>query len=447
MGSALLRALGLFAPVATAWSLWMWHRPDRAHAAGALLASVWTLPSLLLLHLLAGRFGWWQFDVDGGAFLNFPVDLYLGWTLLWGAIPALAFRRVHLALVAAVMVGIDLLLMPASRPVVRLGGTWLIGEAVGVALCLIPAQLLARWTGDGGRLAARAVLQVLAFGGLMLGVLPAAIVEITGGSWRPLLDRPLWQTALGVQIMAVPAILGASAVQEFVERGEGTPVPYDPPGRLVSSGVYAYVANPMQVAMALVLILWGLLLQNVWVAGAAFMGIAYSAGVAAWNEGEDLAVRYGEAWGTYRRAVRRWWPRWRPWHLPAGPGVSGEAARLYVAETCAQCSPIARWFEARRPLGLLVVAAEDHPTHDLRRITYQSSDGRSTDGVAALARGLEHLHLGWAFIGCTMRLPLVCLLLQLIIDVTGAGPRVIARRASGAHPEGSGGGIFRVKPE
>ncbi|HET8680229.1 MAG TPA: isoprenylcysteine carboxylmethyltransferase family protein [bacterium] len=425
----------------------MWRRPDRAHTAGPLLASMWNIPSLLLLHLLAGRFGWWQFDVDGGVFLNFPVDLYLGWILLWGAIPALAFPRMHLALVTALMVGIDLILMPVSRPIVHLGGTWLVGEAVGVALCLIPAQLLARWTGDGSRLAARAVLQVLAFGGLMLGVLPAAIVEMTGGSWRPLLDRPVWQTALGVQIMAVPAILGASAVQEFVERGDGTPVPYDPPTRLVTSGVYAYVANPMQVAMALVLILWGSLLQSVWVAGAAFMGIVYSAGVAAWNEGEDLTARYGGAWRIYRRAVRRWWPRWRPWYPPAGPGASESVARLYVAETCGPCSSVARWFEARRPAGLMLVAAEDHPTRDLHRLTYQSSDGRSTDGVSALARGLEHLHFGWAIIGCTMRLPLVCSVLQLIVDATGGGPRVITRRAAGGHARRSGGGIFRVKPE
>ncbi len=438
MNATLVRALGLLVPVAVTWSLWMWRRPDRPHAAGALLTSVWNIPSLLLLHLLAGHFGWWQFDASGGVFLTFPVDLYLGWILLWGAIPALAFSTVHLAFVVVLMVGIDLILMPMSDPVVHLGGTWLVGEAVGVALCLIPAQLLARWTGEDRRLAARAVLQVLAFGGLMLGVLPAAIIEMTGGSWRSLLDRPLWQTALGLQIMAVPAILGASAVQEFVERGDGTPVPYDPPARLVASGFYAYVANPMQVAMALVLIMWGVLLQSVWVAAAAFMGIIYSAGVAAWNEGDDLAARYGDAWRTYRRTVRRWWPRWRPWYSAAGPrGSRGAAARLYVAETCAQCSSVARWFQARRPLGLLLVAAEDHPTRDLHRLTYQPRDGRSVEGVAALARGLEHLHLGWAFIGCTMRLPLVCSLLQLIIDAAGGGPRVIARRVARTQAQGS----------
>ncbi|MCI0355579.1 MAG: hypothetical protein L0099_11160 [Acidobacteria bacterium] len=261
-----------------------------------------------MLHVLAERFGWWRFEVSGGLFLGMPVDLYVGWTLLWGAIPVLAFPRLHLALVVTIMLGVDLLLMPASRPVVQLGGMWLIGEAVALVLCLIPAQLLARWTRDDRCLAARAGLQVVAFGGLMLGVLPAAILEITGGSWRPLLDRPLWQNALGFQLMALPVVLGASAVQEFVERGDGTPVPYDPPKRLVTSGVYAYLTNPMQVAMTLLLTGWGLLLGSVWVASAGLMGLAYSVGLAAWDEGHDLAARHSDAWRTYRRAVRPWWP-------------------------------------------------------------------------------------------------------------------------------------------
>lgn len=36
-------------------------------------------------------------------------------------------------------------------------------------------------------------------------------------------------------------------------RGGGTPVPCDPPKRLVSTGPYAYIGNPMQTAMALIL--------------------------------------------------------------------------------------------------------------------------------------------------------------------------------------------------
>ncbi len=116
-----------------------------------------------------------------------------------------------------------------------------------------------------------------------------------------------------MQCLAIPAVIGLSAVQEFVIRGGGTPVPYDPPKRLVTTGIYAYVRNPMQLSAVLLLCLLGLALQNFWLAGAGIMAHIYSAGLAGWDEDDDLHKRFGSAWTTYRRGVRAWWPRVRPW--------------------------------------------------------------------------------------------------------------------------------------
>ncbi len=75
------------------------------------------------------------------------------------------------------------------------------------------------------------------------------------------------------------------------------------------------------------------------------------------------------------------------------------------------------------------MAAEDHPSRDLYRLTYDPGTGdREEEGVAALARSLEHLHLGWAFVGWTIRLPLVRQFIQLVTDAVGGGPRRIGRR-------------------
>src|SRR4029079_16505219 len=124
-----------------------------------------------------------------------------------------------------------------------------------------------------------------------------------------LLDRPGWWTNLLVQLLALPAVLGLSAAQEFASRGEGTPLPFDPPVRLVTSGPYAYVANPMQLAMCLLVIAWGLALESWWIVGGTAVAFAYGAGFAAWHEDAELAARFGGAWIAYRRRVRRWWPR------------------------------------------------------------------------------------------------------------------------------------------
>ena len=225
-------------------------------------------------------------------------------------------------------------------------------------------------------------------------------------------------------------MLGISAVCEFARRGGGTPVPFDPPKRLVTTGPYAYIANPMQTAMTLVFLGWGALLGSWWVIAAAAMAIVYSAGIAAWDEGEDLRARFGDRWIAYRRHVRPWWPRWRPFVMPdddARPRLP-RLPRLYVAASCGQCSTIGRWLQAREPIGLTFVAAEDHPSRDLWRITYDPGDGTPDEaGVAAIGRALEHINFAWAFAGMAMRLPLVSVVLQAIVDASGGGPQRIRR--------------------
>jgi hypothetical protein len=222
----------------------------------------------------------------------------------------------------------------------------------------------------------------------------------------------------------IPAIMGLSAVQEFVQRGGGTPIPYDAPRRLVTSGPYAYVANPMQLSMAIVLTIWGFIIGEPWVSLGGPMAFVYSAGIAAWDESSDLTGRFGEAWKEYRRHVRPWILRLRPYH-------GGAAARLYVAETCGPCSEVAAWFAQRMPTGLEIVPAELHPHRDLNRITYDPGDGgREEEGVAAIARALEHVHLGWAAVGWMLRLPGLRAVLQLVVDASGGEPRLIPRRPS-----------------
>src|SRR5262249_46195028 len=183
----------------------------------------------------------------------------------------------------------------------------------------------------------------------------------------------------------------------------GSPIPFDPPKRLVTSGVYRYIANPMQLSYVLVLLAWGLLLRNTFVAAGAVVGIVYGVGLAGWDERADLDARFGAAWRRYRAAVRAWGIRWKPWHDPAQP-----VARLYVAETYGHCSEVRRWIEARKPIGLIVLAAEDHPVRELERISYDPGDGTGDElGIAAFARALEHLNLAWAAVGFILRLPII----------------------------------------
>jgi hypothetical protein len=85
-----------------------------------------------------------------------------------------------------------------------------------------------------------------------------------------------------------------------------------------------------------------------------------------------------------------------------------------------------RWIEAREPIGLELIAAETLPAGSIQRLRYMpSGGGNAVEGVRALARVLEHLHLGWALAGATMRLPVVWQVIQLFMDASGLGPRTL----------------------
>ncbi|HKP75086.1 MAG TPA: isoprenylcysteine carboxylmethyltransferase family protein, partial [Longimicrobiaceae bacterium] len=377
------------------------------------------------LNPLAVARGWWSFA--GGA-AEMPVALLIGWVLLWGLLPSLALPRLPAWAAAALALWLDVMLMPRLAPVLRLGHDWLAGEALLIALGFVPARLLAAWTEEGQRLYGRVVLQVACFGALVTWTLPWA-VEAAVRSQSPALDlRFAAPVSLGIalQVVALPALLGVAAVHEFATRGGGTPVPYDPPARLVRSGPYAYVANPMQLSAALVLATWGALTGRPWVMAIGAMSVFYSAGLAEADEAEDLRRRFGEPWAAYRRGVRQWLPRWRPWH-PSLDG--GPPDVLYVSAECGKCSELGRMIAAMRPVGLIVVPAEDHPSRDLLRITYAPADGGADEeGVAAFARALEHVNLSLALPAMAMRLPIIRPILQVIVDASGGGPMQVSRR-------------------
>ena len=204
----LIRAACLYLPLSGAVAVWLWRRPGRREGTGVFMACLWNAALLPVLHVAALRLGWWRFEARGGLMLGFPVDLYLGWIVLWGVIPTLVFRRSNLVLAAALFFAFDLILMHRAAALISLGRSWLSGEVAGILLCLIPGQLLARWTRDQHRLRARASLQVIIFSLLPMGVLPALIMEQTHKSWLPLVAAPAWQLSLWLQVLMIPGALG-----------------------------------------------------------------------------------------------------------------------------------------------------------------------------------------------------------------------------------------------
>jgi len=263
---------------------------------------------------------------------------------------------------------------------------------------------------------------MLMFCGIMLFLVPAIIFEGIGGSWGVIATHSAIARNFLWQAMIIAAIIGVSAVQEFVERGSGTPFPYDPPRRLVTSGIYAYVRNPMQLSASLLFLILAFMLKHPWFFVATFISVAYSAGFARWNEDAELTDRFGDDWTRYAVRVRAWFPRWR--------SAIETPSTIYFAAGCEACSPIGRWLARQSPVALRVMPAELHPTEDLWRVRYEGADGEIADGVSAIARALEHINFMWALLGCMARTPPARLVLQSIIDGVGGGPRLVVRNST-----------------
>jgi protein-S-isoprenylcysteine O-methyltransferase Ste14 len=298
-------------------------------------------------------------------------------------------------------------------------------EAFTILFCVLPAQCFARWTRQNRYLAARNILHVFFHSALILAIWPLLAVELSGGNWHAWAERASALNKIYLQLLCIPGVLLLTAMQEFHTRGRGTPMPKDAPRTLVTSGIYAYVANPMQIGKFGVLAGWGCFWKNPWIVAVAFLGLAYSLTIARWREDRDLAARFGAAWTNYRRHVPRWLPRWRPW-IPAPVDMSQppraaipQSAALYLDFDCGPCAHMARWFASQNPTGLQILPLSKFPGPPPTQMTYRpvvASAYQSEPGVAAIARALEHIHFAWAFCGWMLRLPVICGLAQLISD-------------------------------
>jgi protein-S-isoprenylcysteine O-methyltransferase Ste14 len=416
-------AAAVYLPLTVAMILGLLNRNRARQFAGCLLSLLWVAPALLAVQAINLRTGWWSFTGDSVRFRGMPIECFAGWALLWGIVPQLVLPRLGVRGLAALIVAADVIAMPLCRPLVLLGPHWLVGEAFAAFVVLAPALLIAEWTMSGTHLKVRAAFQAMTAALLFLYFVPEVAFALRpGDGWAAFFMLPSWLRQIVIQVVLLSAIPGLSAVMEFATNGDGTPIPYDPPRRLVASGIYRYCANPMQLSCAAVMLVWAGLLQNGWLALAAIVSAIYSAGIAEWNEREDLVRRFGNEWRQYRAAVHNWRLRWKPYH-------SGPKAHIYIAASCGPCSEMRAWLEARCPVGLKIIDAEELPTGTIRRMRYNAGDGGSrVEGVRAMGRVMEHLNFGWAFAGFVLRLPGIWQVVQLLMDASGLGPRIVAGR-------------------
>ena len=118
---------------------------------------------------------------------------------------------------------------------------------------------------------------------------------------------------LGVALLAVGLVLVVWTIRLFSRVGEGTLAPWDPTAKLVVSGPYRHVRNPMISGVAFVLVGETVVLGSkalaLWFAAVVALNAVYIPLV----EEPGLRRRFGAEYDAYRANVPRWLPRLRPW--------------------------------------------------------------------------------------------------------------------------------------
>jgi protein-S-isoprenylcysteine O-methyltransferase Ste14 len=136
---------------------------------------------------------------------------------------------------------------------------------------------------------------------------------LTGWRGQKVLPGTSILRVAGAFLVLVGVVSLLDSFARFVFVGLGTPAPIAPPPRLVVSGQYRYVRNPMYVAVLAIVIGQGLVLWS---------GVLLQYGVLLWllfhvfvivYEEPRLGSQFGASYEAYYRNVRRWWPRVRPW--------------------------------------------------------------------------------------------------------------------------------------
>ncbi|AWN46082.1 hypothetical protein DK419_06970 [Methylobacterium terrae] len=412
----------LLLPVLLAAGLTLGCRPTPREASAAMLAFLWQVPALLALNLLAREAGWWSFPgTDGPRVLGLPVDIWIGWAFLWGPAAALIEMRAGLPALLAGAALLDAVTMPLLDSVALSDG-WYAGEPVCLAAGLLPGLLLARWTRRDVRPLARTLVHAGGWGLYMLFALPAVALTVEGGDWTAALHLPAGPLGwLGLAAALLCLLAGAAAAFEFATVGQGTPVPVDPPKRVVMSGPYAYIANPMQVTSAVVMALQAAQYRSPALAGVTVAFLLFDAVYAAHYNRVHIARAMPRDWAAYKAAVPDWRVRWRPYR-PGTPTViarTGDEARRRIAAGFALDAGIALRRRRAGGAGRLVFSCAE--------------TGIRARGIAALSRILERRSLPWAVLAWTMRMPLVLPLLQAATYASIRGIVLVRGGAAAPH--------------
>lgn len=120
--------------------------------------------------------------------------------------------------------------------------------------------------------------------------------------------------AVGLVFVFVGGTILSATIIMLIRIGRGTLAPWSPTRRLVISGMYSYVRNPMISGVMIALLGESLIFHsaNIFVWLVVFFSVNHVYFIA--SEEPGLARTFGGEYLKYKRNVPRWIPRLTPWN-------------------------------------------------------------------------------------------------------------------------------------
>jgi protein-S-isoprenylcysteine O-methyltransferase Ste14 len=122
----------------------------------------------------------------------------------------------------------------------------------------------------------------------------------------PLFDKyRAIEIAIGVALLILSVAIIVIAGRQFLAHGTH-PSPYRPVNALVVDGLYKFSRNPIYVAFLLFVLAFAFCANSAWFLVATVIAFFLLRFIVVKREEPYLSQKFGDAYGTYCRRVRRW---------------------------------------------------------------------------------------------------------------------------------------------
>jgi len=118
----------------------------------------------------------------------------------------------------------------------------------------------------------------------------------------------------GIFLVASGLGLMLATIPFFLQQSEGTNMPWDPAPKLIVTGIYRYVRNPMHIGVFSFMIGEGLILRSNSILGFVTFAVFLHLFYIPFSEERGLKDRFGEEYLVYLQNVPRWIPRLTAWN-------------------------------------------------------------------------------------------------------------------------------------